>query len=174
MPRDRQLLLGWAKCKTGVPFINTNIFSFTWPFTIYQAPRQLHDLIYYTISMSLQRWLLGDFLHPQTSVAIAYSILTLKFKKYVCTHTCKCVRTYTCTYGRHGTASPCVTPCGPHPGSHKAQTEKGLWFQNSRVATGLRSVYAFKRSRNVLGFPLMSLILRWDGKVGQPLFMQFL
>ena len=124
MPRDRQLLLGWAKCKTGVPFINTNIFSFMWLFTIYQVLPQLHDLIYYTISMSLQRWLLGDFLHPQTSVAIAYSILTLKFKKYICTHTCKCVCTYICTYGRHSTTSPCVNPMRATPWQSQSTNRK--------------------------------------------------
>ena len=180
LPRDRQLLLGWAKCKTGVPFINTSIFSFTWPFTIYQAPPQLRDLIYYTRSRSLQRWLLGDFLHSQTSVAIAYSILTFKLKKNICTHTCKCVCMYICTYGRHNTTSPCVTVCGPYPGSHKAQGENGLRFENSRVATDasiLKDLEVFTLSRGVgmfLGFPLMSLILRQDGKVGQPLFMQSL
>ena len=152
MPRHRQLLLGWAKCKIGVLFINTNIFSFMWPFTIYQAPPQLHDLVYYTISMSLQRWLLGDFLHPQTSVVIAYFILTLKFKIYICIHTCKCVCTYICTYGRHGTTSPCVTPCEPHPDSHKAQRENGIRFENSRVATDvsiLKGLEVFTLSRGV-------------------------
>ena len=47
---------------------------------------------------------------------------------------------------------PVLTPCGPHPGSHKAQTENGLRFQNSRVATDasiLKGLEVFTLSRGV-------------------------
>lgn len=84
-------------------------------------------------------------------------------------------------YVRMGETAPYlrVTPCRLiHPGRHKAQREWSS-FENSPVAfeisiaTGLE-VFMFSRGVGTfLGYSPVSLTLRQNGEIGQPLFMQF-
>ena len=123
-------------------------------------------------------------MHSQTCVAAADSILTLKFKRDLNTHThiLKCVyaHIYVCmhiymyVWEKQHPIFESPLAGHTHPGRHRAQGKNSLQFENSQVAidtpieTG-SEVFMFSRGMGTsLGSCLMRLILRQNGEIGTP------